>query len=477
MHTESWLYRNYQKPLDESDTNGLIVAFDPSRKNALLHQQVTALQEDTQFDRRVMAKADTRTALQRVAEQAWADGYEHLTVLTAPERISEVDGFLQRYCSQSFESVQVVPENSPRLHEAELDDMLGPATQQAPQQQNQQAAFQQNQQQNQQGQAQPQQQQDPQQQEEPQEEEQAGKPISLFLVSANPPVTGTDKILEQGQKLLAQQKATNAHYAFHNTGIDPKYRFSVGLRSSLVKGDDRESMPSLYGKNGIKAINDLMKMNGRSAIHLEGGDIATVLQQHPDLQKMQIQYIAVPEDVLPNINLGDFDQNRVITVPGKGDMFTPQHKALIDLGRQIAKESEKPKKENKDDDKEEAPTFAKEEITQEDKIALHIINACVLAESMSGEQMTKQLRLSWGELDAGTKEFAQEFGKSTGIGDMVSGAKGMADLVTKSVKSEEVNKGAAMQAQLNSLQALSFDGMKAVNHPQYKKFFDGLDLA
>lgn len=429
MHTyESWLYKNYHKPFTESDTNGLIVAFDPSRKNAILHQQVTALQERTQFDRRVIAKTDTYTTLLTMAEQAWHEGYEHLAVLTSAERLSEVDRFLQERCGQAFESIQVVPENSPRLFEAP--------------------------------QAQPQQ-------------TKAGEPISLFLIEANPPVTGTDALLEAGQQILAQFKAPDAHYAIHNTGITNGYAFTAKFRSSLLRGDDRENMPSLYGKNGVKAISDSMKMNNRTHIALEGADFATAVMQHPSLKGREIALVVVPANMRRHINFGTLSEDRIKTIGGADvDTFTPQHKQLIDLGRKIAKDSQKAK------EGEGSPTtFKKDELLPVDLVALHILNACHLSISLQGEQFDKKLALTWGQLDAATKEFLSELGSASGVGDIISGVKDIAKTVGSVVKKgDEAGKAQQLQAHLNQLDALEFDVVKAVNHPEYAKFFKGLDL-
>jgi hypothetical protein len=434
MHNESWLYKNYKRPFVESDHNGVIVAFDPTQKNAILHQQVAALQERTQFDKRVTAKADTPTTLLSIAEEAWYEGYEHLTVLTSVEKLSEVNRFLQERCGRAFESIQVLPENSPRLYEA-------------PQPQAQQS-------------------------EDTSQQVKQGSAISLFFIQANPPLTGVGALLEAGQQLLARANAPEAHYVIHNLGITNGYALTSKLRSGLIRGDNRESMPSLYGKNGIKAVSDSMKMNSRPYIALENADFATAMLQHPSLKGREVAMVVVPANMRPHINFGQLDQRRILTIGGSDvDTFSSKHKQVIDLGRRIAKDSEKKEKDDK------PLTFKKEELEPADLLAVYILNACHLSISLQGEQLDKQLALSWGQLDAATKAFLEEFGNVSGVGKIVSGVKDIAKTVGSVVKKDEVSKGQQLRAHLNQLESLKFDVVRAVNHPEYKRFFSDLDLS
>ena len=447
MHTDSWLYKNYNKPFTESDTNGIVVAFDPTRKNALLHQQVKALQERMQFDRRVIAKADTASALLSIAEEAWHEGYEHLAVLTSDDRISEVNRFLQDRCGKAFETIIVVPEisprafASPRLYEVDMA-ALGQAAG---------------------AEAEP--------AEQPQEQDKAGTPISLFLIQANPPVAGTSKILEMGQQALKKMKAPEATYAIHNTNIDKSYAFTSKFRSNLIRGNEGNNDPSLYGKGGFKAISDTMSMNGRSTISLEYMSLADAILQHPKLKGREIAAVVVPEDAYPHINFGNLDPNRIEVIKQPGDAFTPQHKQLIDLGRKIFADCPIVK------DKKEDIVLKKDEVTEADTIALYILNACHYSTKLSGEEFDKKMSLTWGAIDSGTKEFAKELGELSGISTMASGIKDIVDTVGKVAKAEEPDKAHQMQAALNGLENMGFDVMKAVNHAEYAKFFKGLDLA
>lgn len=437
MHTyQSWLYKNYQKPLTESDTNGLIVAFDPSRKNAILHQQVTALQERTQFDRRVIAKVDTYTTLLTIAEQAWHEGYEHLAVLTSADRLSEVDRFLQERCGQAFESIQVVPESSPRLYEA-------PQAQTAQPQQAQQTP--------------------------PQKSKKA---TTLFLVQLNPPLTGMKGTLAAGFQTLNQLRATNAIYAFHNTGIPNGYALGTRTRDVLLRGDNRGDMPSLYGKEGVNEIDDPLKMNTRSSIYLgEISDLsASFLKVAPELE---IQAVVVPQDMYNILvqRLGSFPQDRLIPVKTDSDTFSNEHKGTIDLGRKITKESPLNKE---SDSKKELKNISLEDPRH--RLAIYMLNACTLSASMSGEKLDKELALSWGKLDAGTKEFLDELGTATGVGEIVSGIKDIAQTVGSVVKQKEVDKGEAAKAFFRQIEAMPFDVVEAMNHPEYEKFVQQLDL-
>jgi hypothetical protein len=108
----------------------------------MLGLQLEALHRDLGWEVRLYANSDTKVLVREAARQAYADGFEHIAVLSESMKVAETEWWLRREAGKLFESIEVVPEHTPRIQhkmstgplrliEGALDSVLGPTSAQA----------------------------------------------------------------------------------------------------------------------------------------------------------------------------------------------------------------------------------------------------------------------------------------------------------------------------------------------------------
>ena len=253
MNKDSWIYKNYQKPLDESDLNGIIVAFDETRNNAILHQQVLALKEELGYDSRVMICRGSNSDLHRAAVNAYQEGYEHLTVLVDPDSVSFVERNLRGVFNENFKSINAIPSYGHYKEADMLDTLLDGGT--AEQQQATQGAF-----------------------GDKEARTTASVPYYLIFLKANPPTKGFGKLLSTAIEYFEKQ-GQEYRIVLHQAG-ERGAIINAAERSKLLVGPGCTPM---YGDNGISSTKIPSKYFGKQNRFIiplaKGAGVIAALQQ------------------------------------------------------------------------------------------------------------------------------------------------------------------------------------------------------
>lgn len=473
---DTWLYKNFSTPISDADRNGLIIAFDPTRENAILHQQTLALSEQTGFDKRVVAKADTSTNLLGEAKHAYDEGYEHIMILTNEERLTEVNRFMQLKCNTAFNTVKVVAEHGFRLFE--VDD---PNLAQAPQQEVPQEAP-------------------------PAPAEVQGAYSALIFLQANPPVRGFGNTLAEVDQLMKQFPDTKI--VIHGSNIKGKLIDPLVRHSLMFTG---EIGPALYGPNGMSGIKTQSYAINKQVIPIldkRGMDqLATKVDPNATTLIAPPQMIPILQQLFPN------SQPTLFKSLNAGDVDTEEdsHQKLIMMGAEIAKASLKPDaKPEKEDEKatkdQKEEDTAEQELSQSDRTALALIRICQM--TIDGKKISQgDMKGFWDRIAQRDKDVLDQVAADTGIGDAIDVGKSVAGLVTGKVDNStgdnktaisdlgknnssdgepEVDKAAEdakkkedeakKTAKMKDNEQLGMDVDKVIKHPKFAEFKGAFDL-